>query len=71
MNDPMDAGVTPDGAPPGRRRRTRQYGTRRTVSLRMDEDMHKRMMDLCDELKIPANTYTLQLIESDLRKRKR
>lgn len=54
-----------------KRRRTRNYGDRRTVSLRMDPDLHERMMDLCDDLKIPANTYISGLIENDLKKRKK
>jgi hypothetical protein len=37
----------------------------------MDPELHERMMDLCDELKTPANTYLLGLIEADLKKRKR
>ena len=51
------------------RRRTRIYADRLTVSLRIEPDMHRRMMELCIELKCPANTYLLSLIEADLRKR--
>ncbi len=54
-----------------KRLRTRNYGDRRTVSLRMDPELHERMMDLCDDLKIPANTYISGLIETDLKKRKK
>lgn len=54
-----------------KRRRTRNYGDRRTVSLRMDPALHERMMDLCDDLKIPANTYISRLIETDLKKQKK
>lgn len=37
----------------------------------MDPELHERMMDLCDDLKIPANTYISGLIETDLKKRKK
>lgn len=70
MTDAKDAEKSADG-PGSKRRRTRNYGDRRTVSLRMDPELHERMMDLCDELKIPANTYISGLIENDLKKRKR
>ena len=70
MTDRKDAEKSADeqGA---KRRRTRNYGDRRTVSLRMDPELHERMMDLCDDLKIPANTYISGLIETDLKKRKK
>ncbi|CAJ0903086.1 hypothetical protein R20233_04884 [Ralstonia sp. LMG 32965] len=70
MTDPKDAGKSAEGQG-SKRRRTRIYADRRTVSLRMDPELHERMMDLCDELKTPANTYLLGLIEADLKKRKR
>lgn len=70
MTDPTKA-VQAAGQTGSKRRRPRVYGDRRTVSLRMDPDLHERMMDLCDELKTPANTYIQGLIETDLKKRKR
>ena len=70
MTDRKDAEKS-DDEQGTKRRRTRNYGDRRTVSLRMDPDLHERMMDLCDDLKIPANTYISGLIESDLKIRKK
>lgn len=70
MTDPNDAEKSADG-PGSKRRRTKIYADRVTVSLRIDPELHQRMMDLCDELKTPANTYILGLIESDLKKKKK
>lgn len=70
MTNPKDADKSPDGQG-SKRRRAKIYADRVTVSLRIDPDLHQRMMDLCDELKTPANTYLLGLIESDLKKRKK
>lgn len=70
MTDPKDVEKSAEGQG-SKRRRTRIYHDRRTVSLRMDPELHQRMMDLCDELKTPANTYILALIENDLKKRKK
>lgn len=39
-----------------KRRRVRNYGNLRTISLRMAPNMHERMMVLCDDIKILANT---------------
>ncbi len=70
MTDPNDADTTAEGR--GKtRRRTHIYRDRRTVSLRMEPALHERMMELCDELATPANTYVIGLIETDLKKRKR
>jgi predicted HicB family RNase H-like nuclease len=55
----------------GRRRRARIFGERITVSVRMDPSLHERLMDLCDIMKIPANTYIVNLIEADIKKRKK
>ncbi len=70
MTDLKDAEKSADGQG-SKRRRTRNYGDRRTVSLRMDPELHERMMDLCDDMKIPANTYISGLIANDLKKRKK
>lgn len=56
---------------PSKRRRARIYAERITVSLRLEPELHQRMMDLCDSLQKPANTYINELIVSDLKKRKR
>lgn len=70
MNDRQDADEPDDKQGP-KRRRARIYAERRTVSLRLEPELHQRMMNLCDELQTPANTYITGLIESDLKKRKR
>lgn len=70
MTDPKDAEMPADGQGT-RRRRIRNYGDRRTVSLRMDPELHKRVMDLCDDLKMPTNTYISGLTGTDLKKRKK
>lgn len=70
MTDPKDADKTAEGGG-SKRLRSHIYGDRRTVSLRMDPDLHQRMMALCDELATPANTYIGGLIEADLKRRKR
>lgn len=71
MTDPNDdADKTAEGRGK-KRRRTHIYGDRRTVSLRMEPALHERMMELCDELATPANTYLIGLIEADLKKRRR
>ena len=70
MTDVKDTERSPDGRG-SKRRRAKIYAERITVSLRIIPDLHQRMMDLCDELQTPANTYVLGLIESDLKKRKR
>ena len=54
-----------------KRRRARIYADRRTVSLRLEPELHKNMMDLCDLLQTPANAYISDLIKADLKKRKR
>lgn len=54
-----------------KRMRTHIYGDRVTVSLRMEPELHERMMHLCDELRSPANSYINGLIEADLKKRKK
>lgn len=70
MTEPMDAEKS-DDANGSTRRRAKIYQTRRTVSLRLEPELHQRMMDLCDELRTPANTYIAALIASDLKKRKK
>ena len=70
MNDRQDAEDPADEQGP-KRRRARIYAERRTVSLRLDPELHHRMMGLCDDLQTPANTYISGLIESDLKKRKK
>lgn len=52
-----------------KRTRSRIYGDRKTVSLRLEPDLHRRMTELCDELHIPTNSYVIGLIEADLKKR--
>ena len=42
MTDPKDAEMSADGQGT-KRRRTRNYGDRRTVSLRMDPELHERI----------------------------
>jgi predicted HicB family RNase H-like nuclease len=70
MNDRQDADDPADEQGP-KRRRARIYAERRTVSLRLEPELHQRMMNLCDDLQTPANTYISGLIESDLKKRKK
>jgi hypothetical protein len=70
MNDRQDADDPADEQEP-KRRRARIYAERRTVSLRLEPELHQRMMNLCDDLQTPANTYVSGLIEGDLKKRKR
>lgn len=69
MTDP-DKTKKPEGRG-GKRIRSHIYGKRQTVSVRMDPDLHQRMMGLCDDLAVPANTYIIGLIEADLKKRKK
>lgn len=45
------------------------YQDRKSMSLRVDTVVHGRLMQLCDELRTPANTYVNTLIESSLKKR--
>ncbi|MES7472752.1 hypothetical protein U6K92_12530 [Cutibacterium acnes] len=70
MADPKGAEKKGEGGG-SKRIRSHIYGERRTVSLRMEPDLHQRMMALCDELSLPANTYIIGLIEADLKKRKK
>ncbi len=53
-----------------KRRRARIYVERRTISLRLEPDLHKNMMDLCDLLQTPANAYISDLIKADLKNEK-
>ncbi len=69
MTDSNDTGHEKSAKGRSKRLRTHIYGERVTVSLRMDPLLHERMMDLCDELATPANTYVVGLIEADLKKR--
>lgn len=55
----------------GKRMRGQIYGNRITVSLRMESELHERLMSLCDELNKPANSHINELIEADLKKRKK
>jgi uncharacterized UPF0146 family protein len=70
MTDRQDAENPADEQGP-KRRRARIYAERRIVSLRLDPELHKRMMDLCVALQTPANTYLTGLVEADLKKRKK
>lgn len=70
MTDPKDAGQAAEGRVT-KRRRASIYGERRIVSLRMSPELHERMMGLCNELTIPANTYLTGLVEADLKKRRK
>jgi hypothetical protein len=54
-----------------RRIRGKIYKPRVTVTLRLDPDLHIRLMELCDEQSISANGYMTSLIETDLKKRKK
>lgn len=47
------------------------HGKRRLVTVRMEPELHERMMGLCDDLHIAANTYIINLIEDNLRRRKK
>lgn len=58
-----------DGGP--RRIRGKIYSDRTTVSLRLEKHLHTRLLECCDELAKPANTYITELIEADLKKRKK
>lgn len=52
-----------------RRGRTKIFAERKTVSLRLPDEVHQRMTRLCDDLQIPFNTYISDLIKADLKKR--
>ena len=70
MNDhEVAADPTDDQSP--RRRRGRIYTDRRTVSFRLSPELHQRLMELCDDLQTPANSYIAALIEGDLKKRRK
>ena len=71
MTDHQDENRQNDEKSSMKRRRARIYADRRTVSLRLEPELHKNMMDLCDLLKTPANAYISDLIKADLKKRKR
>jgi hypothetical protein len=71
MTDQQDENRQNDEQSSMKRRRARIYADRRTVSLRLDPELHQRMMNLCDDLQTPANSYISGLIEGDLKKRKR
>ncbi len=71
MTDHQDENRQNDEQSSMKRRRARIYADRRTVSLRLDPELHKNMMDLCDLLQTPANAYISDLIKADLKKRKR
>lgn len=71
MTDPKNDEEPIDNEQAPKYRRARNYGRRRTVSLRISIDMHEHMMDLCDSLQTPANVYISKLIENDLKKRKK
>ena len=71
MTDHQDENRQNDEQSSMKRRRARIYADRRTVSLRLEPELHKNMMDLCDLLQTPANTYISDLIKADLKKRKR
>ncbi len=53
----------------GTRRRGKIFGDRVTVSFRMEQALHDKMMALCTRLHIPANTYVNGLIAADLANR--
>ena len=63
----------PGGRAPKATKRERRsiYGDRKQFSLRLEPELRARLMDLCDELKVPANTYIINLIEADLKKRRK
>lgn len=69
MTDSQDTEKLADEQGP--KRRAHIYAERRIVSLRLPPELHKRMMALCDDLQIPANTYISALIENNLKKRNR
>ncbi len=71
MTDHQDENRQNDEQISMKRRRARIYADRRTVSLRLEPELHKNMMDLCDLLQTPANAYISDLIKADLKKRKR
>lgn len=71
MTDHQDENRQNDEQSSMKRRRARIYTDRRTVSLRLEPELHKNMMDLCDLLQTPANAYISDLIKADLKKRKR
>lgn len=65
----QDENSKDDGTP--RRIRGKIYSDRTTVSLRLEKGLHTRLLECCDELATPANTYITNLIEADLKKRKK
>ena len=42
-----------------------------TMSLRIDPDLHKRILSHCDDMQISANAYMISLLEKDLKKVKK
>lgn len=47
------------------------YGRRVMVSLRLTPELRQSLMALCDELHLSANMYITNLIEKDLKSRKK
>ena len=56
MTDHQDADDPADEQEP-KRRRARIYAERRTVSLRLEPELHQRMMNLCDDLQTHFITH--------------
>ena len=65
MNEPNDAAEAAKGGGSSRNR-TRIYGDRATLPIRMGVDLDVRMMAYCDSVPMPANTYVNGLIVAAL-----
>ncbi len=57
MTDHQDENRQNDEQSSMKRRRARIYAERRTVSLRLDPELHQRMMNLCDDLQTHCMTH--------------
>lgn len=69
MTDQED-GTKPAGQ--GRqRRRAKIYGERRTVSIRIEPELHEQMLELCDLRTISVNNYIVGLVSNDVKKQKK
>lgn len=52
------------------RRRIRQaiYGDRVTVTFRLAPDLHRKLMEYCEDTRQPANTFACEVLAAALRK---
>ncbi|MFN7570472.1 MAG: hypothetical protein ACK5TK_03290 [Betaproteobacteria bacterium] len=52
------------------RRRNQIYHGRKVFALRMSLDLNRRLLERCDRLQVPANTYITGLIQNALARAK-